>query len=165
MQQALVHYKDDKYVEYFLWGKNYYKTARHQSTEELLTSTGYSPDLIQLLCENYESWVLVFDERADTLFVGYGSESSGGSVIAHGDTAALSDWLSDVTFYTPRNPIGFVDCETWGSLFDSHSLGVFLRYLNDFSFIPTLSIYDVLRPAQTDRGTVYWYKFFLVDWL
>lgn len=155
MQQSLGHYWGDTYYESLARGDGYFDYVCYESTAHLLSSTGYSPELIKLLRDNYEAWCLLIDTHADTLFVGHNSE---GVVVAYGYTAILYEWLLDITLCAP-NPIGTIDCVTWGSLWDSPSMGALLSDLEDASFFPDLCLSDVLRPAQTYKRTVYWYKF------
>ena len=50
MQRALIRHLDDSYEEYFFSYGSCVGYVQYDSTEKLLAHSGYSPDLIKLIC-------------------------------------------------------------------------------------------------------------------
>ena len=153
MQRALVRYPNDIYTEYFFTDSTCYDYNTYFATKELLANTEYPLDLINLLCANYSSWVLVVGELGHAVFLGY---TVADSVIAYGNYATLSDWVLDVTrgILAPtalgHEPVMF------GDLLEARSMKQSLSFLQDLGVMPRLPRERVLSPVVTLQGTEYW---------
>ena len=152
MQHALVHYNDGTYTEFLVRGQNLHAVIRYAFTERLLDNTEYPPELIQLLNNAYEHWVLILSET-DALLITY---SANGGTLAHGKTDNIVDWVRDVTTRAPSNPVENVNPEILTVIYVVLSIRILLNYLYDFNCMPQLSGYEVLHPVQTDNGVLYW---------
>lgn len=155
MQRALIRYSLDAYVELIAHDAYQYNVNTHDSTTNLCHNAGYSPELIQLLNDNYFRWVLILSE-SNSLLVGY--YASTGCVLAYGESANIIDWARDVTTYIPYAPTETVEGKTVDQLFPDSSVGPLLDYLSD-GFIPQLSDHKVLHLVQTGNGIPYWGRF------
>lgn len=153
MQQALIRYQNGSYEEYFFTNNLCCGHNTYVSIEELLTSTGYLPDLIQYLCANYVDWVLVLGESNDAVF--FGSDLAG-DVLAYGSADTIVDWIPDLSW-------GILDddrvCQDWvtiGHLLDISSLKQSLSFLQDLGVIPQLPPNERLNSVLSPEGAKYW---------
>lgn len=153
MQRALVRYPNDIYTEYFFTDMT---ANTHFTTKELLDNTEYPPDLINLLCDNYSSWVLVVGELGHAGFLGYAIESS---VVAYGNYDTIYDWVWDISqgILAPtaldHEPVMF------GDLLEARSMKQSLSFLQDLGVIPQLSQFPLnggLTPILSPEGAKYW---------
>ena len=153
MQRAFVRYPNDIYSEYFFTDSTCYDYNTYFATKELLDNTEYPPDIINLLCANYSSWVLVVGELGHAVFLGY---TVADSVIAYGNYDTISDWVRDVTqgILAPtalgHEPVMF------GDLLEARSMKQSMSCLQDLRVMPRLPRERVLSPVVTLQGTEYW---------
>lgn len=152
MQRALLQYTDVTYEVCSTQDGVQYDVTRYASMTDLLSATEYSRDLLCLLRDNYMNWVLIPSEL-ETLFIGY---SEKGSIVVHGATSSLYDWLYAVTVDFPRKSRGLDVHEGMGSLLKNSSFDHMLAYLQDFCSALHHPDHQKLLPAQTDCGETYW---------
>ena len=150
MQRALVRYPNNIYTEYFFTGMT---ANTYFATKELLANTEYPSDLINLLCANYSSWVLVVGELGHAVFIGYTIE---GSVITYGNYATLSDWVRDISQGILAHTALGHEPVMFGDLLEARSMKQGLSFLQDLGVMPRLSPERVLSPVVTMQGTEYW---------
>lgn len=153
MQRALIRYPNDIYTEYFFTDSTCYDCNTYFSTKELLDNTEYPPDLINLLCDNYSSWVLVVGELGHAVFIGYTIE---GSVVAYGNYDTIYDWVWDISqgILAPT-ALGY-EPVMFGDLLEARSMKQGLSFLQDLGVMPRLPRERVLSPVVTSQGTKYW---------
>lgn len=152
MQRALVHYPGAYYEEYFFSCDRCCGCNTYGSTGELLAHPGYSPDLINFLCDNYLSWVLLIGNSQDAVFSGLTIENL---ILAYGDLGTISDWVKDIKRGCPgytkarHEPLRFDD------LLRDNSVKTGMTFLRDLGLM-LYSPDDVLRPRVTLQGSEYW---------
>ena len=150
MQHALVHLADGTYTEFIARDAYNYDVKQYDTTTDLHANTPYSPELIQLLNDNYARWVLILSEE-DALLVTY--YASSGCILALGEITDIIDWASEVANRAPSKIAYSPWCATLGYLFD---VTPFLDYLHGCNFIPQLSGCETLHLVQADNGVEYW---------
>ena len=150
MQRALVRHSLGTYTDLIARDAYQYDMKLYDTPTDLYANTGYSPELIQLLNDNYAHWVLILSEE-DALLVTYYANS--GCILALGEITDIIDWASEVANRAPSEIAYSSWCATLGYLFD---VTPFLDYLHGCNFIPQLSGCETLHLVQADNGVEYW---------
>ena len=158
MPHALVHLADGTYTEFIARDEYQCDINQYASTDNLHANTGYSPELIQLLNNNYASWGLIFSESF-TLLVGY---DVNGCTLVYGETVTINDWVRDAINQTPSSLEQSDDYE-W--LLNIEDTGPVLLYLYEVNFMPPLFGYKELHRNQTNNGASYWGCFMPPEYL
>lgn len=118
------------------------------ATKELLDNTEYPPDLINLLCANYSSWVLVIGDLRDAVFYGRAANSG---ILAYGCFDTIFDWVTDTQ--------GFLSIRhapmSYGDLLRSNSVNTSMAFLQDLGIKLRISLDDTLQSIETDQGSEY----------
>lgn len=154
MQRALVHHPSGAYTEFAVRDEDQCGINRYDSTTNLYHNTGHSPELVQLLNNNYAHWVLILRET-DALLISYCGNNSW--VLAYGETVTIIDWVCDVI---NRAPSSLAQSTVYEYLMYIGGVWPLLDCLCSFKFIPRLSAYEELYSVQTDNGIPYWGCFF-----
>ena len=151
MQRALIRHLNDFYEEYFFSHGEYRGYNAYDSTEKLLAHSGYSPDLIKLICGKYASWVLVIGDLRDAVFYGRAADSG---ILAYGCFDTIFDWVTDTQgFLSVRHgPMSFRD------LLRNNPVNTCLAFLRDLGIEPRISLDDMLQYIETDQGSEYWVR-------
>jgi hypothetical protein len=151
MQRALIRHVNDFYEEYIFSYGEYRGYNAYDSTEKLLAHSGYSPDLIKLICGKYASWVLVIGDLRDAVFYGRAANSG---ILAYGDYGTILDWVTDTQgFLSIRHaPMSYRD------LLRNNSVNTSLAFLRDLGIKPRISPDDTLQSIETDQGSEYWVR-------
>ena len=157
MQHALVYrdYRSDKYTEFFTPSCFGFDYVAYASTEELLASTGWSPDLIKLFYDKgYVEWTLVLGDSNDVVFFGQAIE---GRILAYGPADTMVDWLSSLDVdWLDDSRLGQRESVTFGQIMDSTSLKDILSHICAWGFIPEQSYDEKLTSVISERGSEYW---------
>ena len=149
MQRALVRHSLGTYADLIARDAYQYDINLYDFLTDLHANTPYSPELIQLLNDNYARWVLILSEE-DALLV---TCNAAGCILALGEITDIIDWASEVANRAPSNIAYSPWCATLGYLFD---VTPFLDYLHGCNFIPQLSGCETLHLVQADNGVGYW---------
>lgn len=150
MQRALVRHSLGTYADLIARDAYQYDINLYDFLTDLHANTPYSPELIQLLNDNYARWVLILSEEDALLITHY---ASSGCILALGEITDIIDWASEVANRAPSNIAYSPWCATLGYLFD---VTPFLDYLHGCNFIPQLSGCETLHLVQADNGVEYW---------
>lgn len=156
MQQALVYhyYRSDTYTEFFYKSRLGCDYTSYASTEDLLSSTGYSPDLIKPLYGEYAAWVLVLGDSNDAVFFGHAIE---GGVLAYGSVDTLVDWLPNLDVdWLEDSRLGQRESITFGQIMNSTSLKDIMSHICAWGFIPEQSYDAKLTSVISEHGSEYW---------
>lgn len=155
MQRALIRHLDDSYEEYFFSHGEYRGYNAYDSAEKLPAHSGYSPDLIKLICGKYASWVLVIGDLRDAVFYGRAANSG---ILAYGDYDTILDWVTDLT----RGCLGFISIRhapmSYGDLLRNNSVNTSMAFLQDLGIKLRISLDDTLQSIETDQGSEYWVR-------
>lgn len=157
MQQALVYhdYRSDMYTEFFTPSCFGFDYVSYSSTEELLSSTGWSLDLINLLHDKgCVEWAIVLGDFNDVVFFGRDIE---GGVIAYGLAGTMVDWLSNLEAdWLDASRVNQRESMTFGRVMDSPSLKDIMSHIYAWGFIPEQSYDAKLTSVISEHGSEYW---------
>lgn len=151
MQRVLIRHLNDFYEEYFFSHGEYRGYNAYGSTEKLLAHSGYSTDLIKLICGKYASWVLVIGDLRDAVFYGRAANSG---ILAYGCFDTILDWVTDTQ--------GFLSIRhapmSYGDLLRNNSVNTSMAFLQDLGIKLRISLDDMLQSIETDQGSEYWVR-------
>lgn len=151
MQRILIRHLNDLYEEYFFSHGEYRGYNAYGSTEKLLAHSGYSPDLIKLICDKYASWALVIGDLRDAVFYGRAANSG---ILAYGDYDTILDWVTDTQGFLSvhHGPMSYHD------LLRNNSVNTSMAFLQDLGIRPRISLDDTLQSIETDQGSECWVR-------